>query len=65
LKEHGATLVLQVDDLGAEDRVLRFDDVGFRTLHEGDDLVVFCLGNIELLQRGVGVCEKDPGFSDL
>jgi hypothetical protein len=51
--------VLQADDLGAEDRVLRFDDVGFRTLHEGDDLVVFCLGNIELLQRGVGVLEKN------
>ena len=51
--------MLQADDLGVEDRVLRFDDVGFRTLHEGDDLVVFCLGNIERLQRGVGVFEKD------
>ena len=36
-----------------------FDDVGFRTLHEGDDLIVFCLGDIELLQSGVGMVEKD------
>jgi hypothetical protein len=49
--------VIQADD--KEDHVLRFNDVGFRTLQEGDDLVVFCLGNVERLQRGVGVFEKD------
>ena len=57
--EHGATLVIQADDLAVEDRVLGFDDVGFRTLHEGDDFVVFGLGNVERLQRGVGVVEED------
>jgi hypothetical protein len=41
------------------ENVLRFDDFGFRTLHEGDDFVVFCLGNVKRLQRGVGVFEKD------
>ena len=41
------------------ENVLRFDNVGFRTLNEGDDFVVFCLGNIKRLQRGVGVFEKD------
>jgi hypothetical protein len=57
--EHGATLVIQADDLAVEDRVLGFDDVGFRTLHEGDDFVVLGLGNIERLQRSVGVVEED------
>lgn len=28
-------------------------------MHEGDDIVVFCLRNVKRLQRGVGVFEKD------
>jgi len=37
------------------ENVLRFDYVGFRTLHEGDDFVVFGLGNVKRLQRGVNI----------
>ena len=35
------------------------DDIGFRSLHEGNNFVVFSLGNMERLQRRVGMFEED------
>jgi hypothetical protein len=49
------SLNTQADDLAVENHVLGFDDVGFRAFHEGDDFVVFGLGNVERLQRGVNI----------